>query len=111
MARGRKLIHSLPHRTWGDNTLKRPVILTLVVLLAFAGGFVLYRSYRGDAPPPAEPVGATLLEGLGNYSKPITAGSPEVQRWFDQGLMLAYGFNHDAAERSFRKATELDPEC
>jgi tetratricopeptide (TPR) repeat protein len=25
--------------------------------------------------------------------------------------MLAYGFNHDAAERSFLKATELDPEC
>jgi tetratricopeptide (TPR) repeat protein len=34
-----------------------------------------------------------------------------VQRWFDQGLMLTYGFNHDAAERSFVKATELDPEC
>ena len=25
--------------------------------------------------------------------------------------MLAYGFNHDAAERSFLKATELDPDC
>jgi hypothetical protein len=25
--------------------------------------------------------------------------------------MLAYGFNHDAAERSFLRATELDPEC
>jgi hypothetical protein len=36
---------------------------------------------------------------------------PEVQRWFDQGLMLTYGFNHDAAERSFLRATELDPEC
>jgi hypothetical protein len=33
-----------------------------------------------------------------------------VQRWFDQGLMLTYGFNHDAAERSFLKATELDPD-
>src|SRR3546814_5392596 len=29
----------------------------------------------------------------------------------DQGLMLAFGFNHDAAERSFLKATELDPDC
>src|SRR3546814_19409326 len=29
----------------------------------------------------------------------------------DQGLMLAFGFNHDAAERSFLRATQLDPEC
>jgi tetratricopeptide (TPR) repeat protein len=93
--------------------LKRTVTLALLVLLAFAGGFVLYRAFLGkDVPPPqVEPVGATLLDGLGNYSKPITSERPEVQRWFDQGLMLAYGFNHDAAERSFLKATELDPEC
>ncbi len=37
--------------------------------------------------------------------------APEVQRWFDKGLMLTYGFNHDAAERSFLKAAELDPDC
>ena len=88
-------------------------MLTLIVLLAFAGGFILYRGFRGEdaAPPQIDLVGATLLDGLGNYSKPITSDRPEVQRWFDQGLMLAYGFNHDAAERSFLKATELDPEC
>ena len=56
-------------------------------------------------PPPH------LLEGLGDYHFPITSKHPDVQRWFDQGLMLTYGFNHDAAERSFLKATELDPEC
>jgi tetratricopeptide (TPR) repeat protein len=93
--------------------LKRTVALALLVLLAFAGGFALYRAFRGEVAPPAqlEPIGATLLDGLGNYSKPITSERPEVQRWFDQGLMLAYGFNHDAAERSFLKAAELDPEC
>ncbi len=57
------------------------------------------------------PVGATRLEGLGDYSKPVSSSNPEVQQWFDQGLMLTYGFNHDAAERSFLRATELDPEC
>ncbi|MBE2292321.1 MAG: hypothetical protein IAF01_07315, partial [Xanthomonadaceae bacterium] len=40
-----------------------------------------------------------------------TSTDPEVQRWFDQGLALTWGFNHDAAERSFLKAAELDPEC
>ena len=67
------------------------------------------------APAPSsaavELVGATLLEGLGDYSFPVTTSNPEAQRWFNQGLMLAYGFNHDAAERSFIKATELDPGC
>ncbi|MCD9028459.1 hypothetical protein LDO26_09590 [Luteimonas sp. BDR2-5] len=56
-------------------------------------------------------IGAHLLEGLGDYHFPVTTARPEVQRWFDQGMMLAYGFNHDAAERSFLKAAELDPDC
>ncbi|GGK02199.1 tetratricopeptide repeat protein [Luteimonas terricola] len=63
------------------------------------------------SPPEMALVGAVLLDGLGNYSFPVTSKHPDVQRWFDQGLALTYGFNHDAAERSFLKATELDPEC
>jgi tetratricopeptide (TPR) repeat protein len=70
----------------------------------------------GGSPPAVSPpemalVGANLLEGLGDYHFPVTSAHPEVQRWFDQGLMLTFGFNHDAAERSFLKAAELDPEC
>jgi tetratricopeptide (TPR) repeat protein len=61
--------------------------------------------------PPEANLGANLLEGLGDYSFPVTSKHPDVQRWFDQGLMLTYGFNHDAAERSFLRATELDPGC
>lgn len=63
-----------------------------------------------DAGPDIIP-GATLLQGLGDYHFPISSSNPEVQKWFDQGLMLAYGFNHDAAERSFIKATEIDADC
>ena len=63
------------------------------------------------SPPEAAAVGANLLQGLGNHHFAVTSRHPEVQRWFNQGLMLTYGFNHDAAERSFLKATELDPEC
>jgi tetratricopeptide (TPR) repeat protein len=67
-----------------------------------------------SAPPPPmdlAPVGATLLDGLGDHSMPVATRNPEAQRWFDQGLALTYGFNHDAAARSFLRATELDPEC
>jgi tetratricopeptide (TPR) repeat protein len=69
----------------------------------------------GGAPAdslPAETIpGATLLPGLGNYSFPISSAKAEAQRWFDQGLMLTFGFNHDAAERSFLRAAQVDPEC
>lgn len=63
------------------------------------------------SPPEMAMIGAHLLEGLGEHDFPVTTTHPEVQRWFDQGLMLTFGFNHDAAERSFLKATELDPDC
>ncbi len=63
------------------------------------------------ALPDLAPPGATLLDGLGDYRMPISTSQAQAQRWFDQGLMLTYGFNHDAAERSFLKAAELDPDC
>lgn len=61
--------------------------------------------------PPQMALGANLLEGLGDYSFPVTSSHSEVQRWFDQGLALTYGFNHDAAERAFLKAAGLDQDC
>ena len=36
---------------------------------------------------------------------------PDAQRYFDQGLRMAYGFNHEAAGRSFAEAARLDPQC
>ena len=52
-----------------------------------------------------------LLEGLGTWHRRVTSSSPEAQRYFDQGLRLTYGFNHDEAARSFERAAELDPDC
>ena len=95
--------------------MNRTLVVALVAIAVAAGLFYGRRTSDQSALPPspavAAPVGATLLEGLGDYTFPVTSSHPEVQRWFDQGLMLTYGFNHDAAERTFLKATELDPEC
>ena len=52
-----------------------------------------------------------LDPGLGHYHHPITTKNPEAQTYFDQGLTLLYGFNHDEAARYFRRAAELDPEA
>lgn len=63
------------------------------------------------APPGAGSDAPRLIEKLGGRSVPITTASAEAQRYFDQGLALTYGFNHDAAVRSFAAAESLDPSC
>lgn len=40
----------------------------------------------------------------------MTTSNADAQRFFDQGMRYTYGFHHDMAIRSFRRATELDPE-
>jgi tetratricopeptide (TPR) repeat protein len=60
-----------------------------------------------DAPDARQP----LFEGLGNPHIAITTNSPTAQRYFDQGLALAYAFNHAAADLAFTEATLHDPDC
>lgn len=57
-----------------------------------------------DSDPP-------LWDGLGSITYKITTASSDAQKYFDQGLRLAYAFNHDEARRAFRKAQRLDPDC
>ncbi len=49
--------------------------------------------------------------GFGNYERPITTKSSLAQAYFDQGMQLLYGFNHDEAIRSFEYAAEQDPDA
>jgi tetratricopeptide (TPR) repeat protein len=60
-----------------------------------------------DTAPAAPP--AKLLDGLGSLDHPIATTNPEAQKFFDQGLILIYAFNHAEAARSFARAAELDP--
>jgi len=75
--------------------------MTIILLL-----FALFQRHgaHGDADRPA-----TLMAGLGKLHHPIATKSVGAQKFFDQGLTLVYGFNHDEAIRSFRRAAELDP--
>ncbi|MFN0121357.1 MAG: tetratricopeptide repeat protein [Blastocatellia bacterium] len=52
---------------------------------------------------------ATLMRGLGHHHHPVSTKNALAQKFFDQGLTLIYGFNHEEAARSFRRAAELDP--
>jgi tetratricopeptide (TPR) repeat protein len=55
--------------------------------------------------------GAPTIEGFGAASFEPTARDPEARRLFQQGLLLAYGFEQSEAARSFRTAWALDPTC
>ena len=54
---------------------------------------------------------APRLQNLGNHAFPVTTDSARTQLFFNQGMMLTYGFNHAEAMRSFREAARLDPDC
>ncbi len=77
--------------------------LVLVALL-----FLGCASHRGKA---ADATPARLFTDLGNYTHPVTTDDPLAQRWFDQGLRLAYGFNHAEGQLAFEECTKVDPEC
>ena len=48
---------------------------------------------------------------MGSFHMPITTRDTDAQRYFDQGMVLAFGFNHAESIRSFRAAQTLDPDC
>ena len=52
-----------------------------------------------------------LFENLGDQTHPISTKSSEAQSYFNQGMILTFGFNHDTAIRSFEEASRLDPTC
>ena len=85
--------------------------------------FMLLFAYACAASPKAEQARTTpisvedpartapLLEGMGDLHWAISSDYELAQRYFDQALTLAYGFNHLEAERSFREAARIDDEC
>jgi tetratricopeptide (TPR) repeat protein len=54
---------------------------------------------------------APMWAGLGSITYKITTANERAQAYFDQGLRLAYAFNHGEAQRAFRMAQKLDPDC
>ena len=64
---------------------------------------------HGHAATPA--ARTTLLGNLGSYHRAITTSNPEAQQFFDEGLILLYGFNHEESFRSFERAAALDPKA
>ena len=60
--------------------------------------------YTSNTPAP-------VFEGMDLLNYPVTTKNAEAQKYFNQGLLLAYAFNHAEAARSFYHATRLDSTC
>ena len=74
-----------------------------------SGGHV---HYKDTAPPnQASPNGALAprLQKLGSHVFPVSTKNRRAQLFINQGVNLAYAFNHAEAGRAFREAARLDP--
>ncbi len=54
---------------------------------------------------------AYLMGGTGRVNLTVTTKSPDAQKFFNQGIGQVHGFWTYEAERSFRQAAALDPDC
>lgn len=54
---------------------------------------------------------APLFEGLGPYRGPSASHVALAQRYFEQGVVLTWGFNPAEAARAFEAASRIDPRC
>ncbi|HUR37826.1 MAG TPA: hypothetical protein VM009_08415 [Terriglobales bacterium] len=65
--------------------------------------------HQQHAPKGAKPVPVAMYTGLGPIHHPVSTSNPQAQKYFDQGLALLYGFNHDEAAKAFQQSAKLDP--
>jgi tetratricopeptide (TPR) repeat protein len=61
-----------------------------------------------EKPDPKQ-VADLSLTTVGRQQHPINTKSKVAQEYFNQGITLIYGFNHEQAALAFQKAAELDP--
>ena len=54
---------------------------------------------------------AVLMPGMGKVHFAVTTKKPEAQAFIDQGVAQLHSFYYFEAERSFRQAAKIDPDC
>ncbi len=68
-------------------------------------------SFHGEVFNEGPRQAAYLMPGLGNVDFPISTSNELAQRFMNQGVAQLHGFWYYEAERSFRQAAQLDPQC
>jgi tetratricopeptide (TPR) repeat protein len=105
------------------NTTRLPLLAAIALMLITSACSRQAPPDAADVNAAAEPAmsesqgdlatraGAPLFEGMGDHSHSITTGDPDAQRYFNQGMVIDFAFNHAESVRSFRAAQTLDPDC
>ncbi len=92
--------------------MKASIGLFLGVLAATASAQTTHKHYeQSEAATKPAPGGemAPRLQNLGTHTFKVRTKSKQAQAFMNQGLNLAYGFNHAEAGRAFKEAARLDP--
>ena len=81
----------------------RTMRLLLLPLVFFVSGCQGLGLAKGKSEP--------LHFDVGECRRAISTESPEAKLWFNRGLGLAFGFNHEEAIACFERAALADPDC
>ncbi|HXG56917.1 MAG TPA: hypothetical protein VNJ03_16180 [Vicinamibacterales bacterium] len=70
-----------------------------------------HKHYTEPAQQQPSPSGAVAprLQNLGAHTFLVSTKNRQAQRFINQGVNLAYAFNHAESHRAFREAARLDP--
>ena len=97
----------------------RPILLSLLLGLCVSATAAqneqtgtTHKHY--DDSPAAQTPGpqgelAPRLQNLGAHVFPVSTQNTQTQAFINQGLNLAFAFNHGEARRAVREAARLDP--
>ena len=95
----------------------KPTVYRATIAIALASSGAAHIEAQEHQHPPSQPTTVQaaavtpLYKNLGNLDHPITTSSPTAQQYFNQGLRLVYGFNHDEAIKSFKEGLKHDSTC
>ncbi len=101
-----------------DRTLAATLVLTLATVpgalaqtdpQAQSGSHKHYEHSDLATQPGPGGVLAPRLQNLGSHVFPVSTQNRDAQLYINQGLNLAYAFNHAEARRAFKEAARLDP--
>jgi peroxiredoxin len=87
------------------------LVASILLLSPVTGVDEFGHSKKGSAFDSGMRTRPKKLEGLGEAPFPITAKTPAVQEWFNQGNALLHSFWWEESERAFRWCLKLDPDC
>lgn len=80
----------------------------LIILFVFVFPVFVFGQHGEHDQQQTEIKPATLDGGVGKVDHPVSTANAEAQKFFNQGLAYLYGFNHEEAIKSFKRAAELD---